>query len=118
MNTQQVKISSVTLYELYEEIDKDEGRGGQRLAGYAATEEIARMRAKSFGVMGTPGPIKEVEAYVLTDLKNEVVGHFLKSNLIPMLLTDPEIEKADREKAQRKYNEMFTARERALLELK
>lgn len=54
---------SATLYKaygVYEQLDKTEGRGGERLLGLFHSEADAIVAARGRGVMGLPGDIRQV----------------------------------------------------------
>lgn len=57
---------SVTLYRVWEETDKIEGRRGPKEVGYALTKPEAEEHAKGKGVMGSSTAVTEHRAQKLT----------------------------------------------------
>lgn len=53
------KISHVRVYDAYEELEKNEGRRGQRKIGSFLHKSDASAAAKGQGVWGHDGPIRE-----------------------------------------------------------
>jgi hypothetical protein len=51
------------VYAVYEELDKNEGRGGSSVVGYFHGTEDADEAAKDKGVFGTPGRVEVVQMF-------------------------------------------------------
>lgn len=106
----------VKLFEVREEVDQTEGRGGTRVVGYALSQELADANAASKGVMGGPGHIREIEGFELSDEAGVVAGYILQPQVIKpedILNTTPK----EAEDAKRRALEKLTPYERKLLGL-
>jgi len=60
------RARAVTLYRVWEEMEKNDGRGGRRIVGYALDRWTAEAHARDKGVMGFPTEVTEHEAIELS----------------------------------------------------
>lgn len=58
-------LSTETVFKVYEEHDKNEGRGGRDVRYVVADEADARLLSRGLGVMGTDGSVEREDHVVL-----------------------------------------------------
>jgi len=55
------KCKMIQYYQIYEENDKTEGRGGKTLKHVSLTKDVARKLSRNLGVCGANGEIREAK---------------------------------------------------------
>lgn len=92
-------LHKVSLFEVLENTDPNEGRGPKRTVGYAQTRELAEMNATGKGILGGPGEVREVEALVVLNRNDETQFFFpVSARIMPEDILDSIPEEAEKAK--------------------